>query len=245
MGNTEVCLSEMTHSMIQKNHWALFFQGDKCSYFSFPIPEQWNRQCGSCLPCNHPYMDPDTSMNGHRGLSTIRLHPSSPACPTVLATFPSQNKWTTPGLEVWKPVFSPILAVAHIYISHACVCAKLLQSCPTLCDSMDCSPPGSSVHGPLDSLGKIWSGLPLLPPGDLHNPRTEPVPPATPALQVDSLPLSHRGSPCFSYLSEFVTWVKEQLHQCSLLITKHSLYSCYTPDFVVDARKMVNRVVPV
>ena len=29
----------------------------------------------------------------------------------------------------------------------ACVCAKSLQSCPTLCDPMDCSPPGSSVHG--------------------------------------------------------------------------------------------------
>ena len=27
---------------------------------------------------------------------------------------------------------------------------KLLQSCPTVCDPMDCSPPGSSVHG--DSL---------------------------------------------------------------------------------------------
>ena len=25
--------------------------------------------------------------------------------------------------------------------------AKLLQLCPTLCDPMDCSPPGSSVHG--------------------------------------------------------------------------------------------------
>ena len=25
--------------------------------------------------------------------------------------------------------------------------AKLLQSCPTLCDPMDCSLPGSSVHG--------------------------------------------------------------------------------------------------
>ena len=25
--------------------------------------------------------------------------------------------------------------------------AKLLQSCPILCDRMDCSPPGSSVHG--------------------------------------------------------------------------------------------------
>ena len=30
--------------------------------------------------------------------------------------------------------------------------AKSLQSCPPLCDPMDCSPPGSSVHG--DSLGK-------------------------------------------------------------------------------------------
>ena len=30
--------------------------------------------------------------------------------------------------------------------------AKSLQSCPTLCDPMDCSPSGSSVHG--DSPGK-------------------------------------------------------------------------------------------
>ena len=27
------------------------------------------------------------------------------------------------------------------------MCAKLLQSCLNLCDPMDCSPPGSSVHG--------------------------------------------------------------------------------------------------
>ena len=30
---------------------------------------------------------------------------------------------------------------------HACMHAKSLQSCPTLCDLVDCSPPGSSVHG--------------------------------------------------------------------------------------------------
>ena len=30
---------------------------------------------------------------------------------------------------------------------RVCRCAKSLQSCPTLCDPMDCSPPGSSVHG--------------------------------------------------------------------------------------------------
>ena len=34
---------------------------------------------------------------------------------------------------------------------HMCWCL-VTQSCPTLCDPMDCSPPGSSVHG--DSPGK-------------------------------------------------------------------------------------------
>ena len=35
---------------------------------------------------------------------------------------------------------------------RVCVCAKLLQSCPTLCKPMDSSPPGSSVQE--DSPGK-------------------------------------------------------------------------------------------
>ena len=30
---------------------------------------------------------------------------------------------------------------------HAAAAAKLLRSCPTLCDPIDGSPPGSSVHG--------------------------------------------------------------------------------------------------
>ena len=32
-----------------------------------------------------------------------------------------------------------------------CMRAKLLQSCPTLCDPMGCSLPGSSVHGILQA----------------------------------------------------------------------------------------------
>ena len=43
---------------------------------------------------------------------------------------------------------SPALAVRL----HACMHARSLQLCLTLCDPMDCSPPGSSVHG--DSLVK-------------------------------------------------------------------------------------------
>ena len=30
---------------------------------------------------------------------------------------------------------------------YVCVCVLVAQSCPTLRDPMDCSPPGSSVHG--------------------------------------------------------------------------------------------------
>ena len=44
------------------------------------------------------------------------------------------------------------------------------------CDSMDYSPPGSF------SRQEYWSGLPFLPPGDLPNPRIEPMSPASPAL---------------------------------------------------------------
>ena len=41
----------------------------------------------------------------------------------------------------------------------AAAAAKSLQSCPTLCNRIDGSPPGSSVPGILQA--GIWSGLPL------------------------------------------------------------------------------------
>ena len=37
--------------------------------------------------------------------------------------------------------------------------------------------------------------LPCPPPADLPNPGIEPMLPGSPALHVDSLPLSHKGSP--------------------------------------------------
>ena len=39
------------------------------------------------------------------------------------------------------------------------MCAQLLQSCPTLCDPMDCSPPGSSVHGILQARILNWVAM--------------------------------------------------------------------------------------
>ena len=51
------------------------------------------------------------------------------------------------------------------------------QLCLTLCDPMDCSLPGSSVHGIL-ARQAYWSGLPCLPPSDLPDPGTKPTSPA-------------------------------------------------------------------
>ena len=39
-------------------------------------------------------------------------------------------------------------------------CAKLLQSCSTLCRPVDCSPPGSSVHGILQARILEWVAMP-------------------------------------------------------------------------------------
>ena len=43
--------------------------------------------------------------------------------------------------------------------------SEVAQSCPTLHDPMDCSPPGSSVHGIFQARGLEWgSGVPLPSP---------------------------------------------------------------------------------
>ena len=52
------------------------------------------------------------------------------------------------------------------------VCAKLFQSCTTLCDPMDYSLPGSSVHRISQARILEWVAIP--PPGDLPDPGIEP-----------------------------------------------------------------------
>ena len=56
------------------------------------------------------------------------------------------------------------------------------QSCVTLCDPMNCSPPGSSVHGILQA--RILDWIAILSLGHLPNPGIEP---RSPAFQADSL----------------------------------------------------------
>ena len=44
-------------------------------------------------------------------------------------------------------------------ILYTCMCAKVLQACPSLCDPVDCSPPGSSVHGILQARILEWAAI--------------------------------------------------------------------------------------
>ena len=44
-------------------------------------------------------------------------------------------------------------------VAAAAAAAKSLQSCPTLCDPMDCSLPGSSVHGIFQARVLEWGAI--------------------------------------------------------------------------------------
>ena len=52
------------------------------------------------------------------------------------------------------------------------VCVSVAQSCLTLCDSMDCSPPGSSVHGILQARILEWVAIPFSGGSSWHRDRT-------------------------------------------------------------------------
>ena len=47
----------------------------------------------------------------------------------------------------WQVSSLPLCHQRSSKTKQACFHTKSLQSCQTLCDPMDCSPPGSSVHG--------------------------------------------------------------------------------------------------
>ena len=55
----------------------------------------------------------------------------------------------------------------HFPDEDVCTCS-VAKSCPTLCNSMNCSLPGFSVHGVF--WAKCWSGLPFPFPRDLLDP---------------------------------------------------------------------------
>ena len=77
--------------------------------------------------------------------------------------------------------------------------AESLQSCLTFCNPMDLSLPVPSVHGILSKYWgeknkRILEWVVMLSARVSSSPKMEAAPPATPALEADSLLLTHCGS---------------------------------------------------
>ena len=96
------------------------------------------------------------------------------------------------------PPWDQALARSQIITLTTRLCSSLFlllttQSCPTLWDPTDCSPPGSSVHGILQAR------IPWPPPGDLPDPGIKPT---SLAWQADF----------FFFFNYWATW---EVQQCS------------------------------
>ena len=88
------------------------------------------------------------------------------------------------------PACSPLSAAA------AAAAAVSLQSCPTLCDPMDGSPPGSPVPGILKAR---TLQLPFPTPGDLPDPGIEPMSLVSPTLAGGFFTTVPPGKPCIDF----------------------------------------------
>ena len=81
-----------------------------------------------------------------QGISpTQRLNPGLLHCRRVLYHLSHQ----------WSPNISEEISIWVI----CKLCVVVAQSCPTLCDPMDCSPPGSAVHGILQARILEWVAI--------------------------------------------------------------------------------------
>ena len=82
-------------------------------------------------------------------------------------------------------IFKPL----HFKCNVSVWTVLVVQSCPTLCNPTDCSPPGFSVHGILQARILEWIAIPSS--RERPNPGIEPW---SPALQADYLPFELHGS---------------------------------------------------
>ena len=95
-----------------------------------------------------------------------------------------------PGWHINWGLFFGFLCVVVPNCVCACVHAQSLGCIQLFCDPVDCSLPGFSVHGILQARILEWVAISSSRGSSL--PRDQPV---SPALQVDSLPLSRLRSP--------------------------------------------------
>ena len=102
--------------------------------------------------------------------------------------------WDSLRFGPW-PLFFPTWSCLYLQLQFLATWSESVkvlvsQLCLTLCDPMDCNPPASSVHGITQARILEWVAIPFSRGSSQPRGWT-----ASPALQVDSLPLHHLESP--------------------------------------------------
>ena len=104
--------------------------------------------------------------------------------------------------SIWEYYFC-----SFVYLTYVLCCSRLLQSCLTIWDHMDCSPSGFSVHGILQARILEWVAV-LSSKGSSQ--------PSLLHWQQHSLPLSVPGKPYLTYSSK----QKQQLLKLHFVVSK-------------------------
>ena len=102
-------------------------------------------------------MDCSQAGSSAHGIFQVRILkwvviPFSRGCIGLLKFKKKKNRNETSQYKCCK------LTVTGKYIP---VCVSFTQSCPAVCDPMDCNPPGSSVHGILQTSTLEWVAIPF------------------------------------------------------------------------------------
>ena len=134
---------------MESAHPAQFSSGE-----ASPGPDKWETPWGRA--------DPQAS--GLRGLGAGHLElPASSVIPAVSFLYFGKAKFHT---------HTRAHTHTHAKKNLNYLTSEIAQSCPTLCDPMDCSPPSSSIHGIFQAGVLEWVAISF--PGVLPNPGIEP-----------------------------------------------------------------------
>ena len=138
-----------------------------------PGKSHGRRSLVGCSPWGREESDTTEWLHFHFSLSCIGEGNGNPLQCSCLENSRDRGAW-------WAAVYgvaqsrtrlkqlSGSSSIMYIYYTyHICyyyllwVCAKSLQSCLVLCDTMDCSPTGSSVHGIFQARILEWVVMPF------------------------------------------------------------------------------------
>ena len=117
-------------------------------------PSRWNNQSVPISTSSAGSHSPSPHRNG----SPLPLNPVHlfPGAPPVVYLVDDLDHLQSEG-KAPKARDHGILISSLWHLQ--CCCCLVAESCPTLCDPMDCSPPGSSVHGILQSRILEWVAI--------------------------------------------------------------------------------------